>query len=107
MPAQKKLSAAPKPVGSDEDFEFESSEGLIVVPSLAVAPQPPPVVVTEIVDEYEDRRASVKLNLLFLRTACGDEMYAKVRLLRAAELADFTAKWQEHSGISLGEFRAS
>src|SRR5690348_13148024 len=107
MPAAKKLSAAPKPTGSDEDFVFESSEGTITVPSLAVAPQPPPVIVTEIVDEYEDRRASVKLNLLFLRTACGDEMYAKVRLLQASELSEFTEKWQEHSGISLGEFRAS
>jgi hypothetical protein len=106
MPAPKKLSA-PKPVGSDEDFEFESSEGVITVPSLSVAKQPAPIVVTEIVSEFDDQRSNAKLNLLFLRTAAGDEAYAVIRLLPAGELKDFTEKWQEHSGVTLGEFRAS
>jgi len=96
MPAPKKLSA-PKPVGSDEDFEFESSEGTITVPSLSVAKQPAPIVVTEIVSEFEDQRASAKLNLLFLKTAAGNDAYAIIRLLQPDELKDFTEKWHFRS----------
>jgi hypothetical protein len=107
MPASKKAPAPKRGPGSDDDFVFESSAGEITVPSLTVADQPPPIVVTEIVDEFEESRAAAKLNLLFLRTACGDDAYAVVRLLPASELKTFTEKWQDHSGISLGEFRAS
>lgn len=107
MPAPKKLAAAPKPVGSEDDFAFDSSEGAITVPSLAVAKQPAPIVVTEIVSEFDDARASAKLNLLFLRTAAGDDAYQIIRLLPPGELREFTEAWQEHSGVTLGEFRAS
>lgn len=93
--------------GSDEDFTFESSQGAITVPSCAVAPAPPPLVITEILDEYDDVRAQAKINRLLMTTAVGEENYAVIRLFDAAELKRFNDGWREHSGCGLGEYKAS
>lgn len=96
-----------KGVGSDADFTFEASAGPITVPSCSVAPAPPPLLINEIMDEYDEGRAQAKITLLLLKTAVGDENYAVIRQMDASELKRFNEKWREHSGCGLGEFRAS
>lgn len=94
--------------GSDEDFTFESSVGTITVPSCAVAETPPPMLISEIIDEFgENMRAQMKVNILMLKTAVGDEMYGLIRQLHVAELTQFNEQWRAHSGCGLGEYKAS
>lgn len=96
-----------KGVGSDDDFTFESSKGTITVPSCAVAPAPPPLVINELMDEFDDARAQAKITLLLLKTAVGEDMYAIIRQLPAEELKRFNEEWRDHSGCGLGEYKAS
>lgn len=112
QPNAKQLAA--KGPGSDEPFTFTTTQTdgdgnpiTITVPSCSVAPQPPPLVINEIVDEFEDQRAQAKVQRLLLQTAVGDEAYAVIRQFGSQELKTFNDEWQKHSGVGLGEYKAS
>lgn len=101
--APRRSRAVPKviPGGSDGMFEFESSAGVIRVPS----------------------QASVEPTFRILQAAkngdtlgvivwtvenCGDkEAVETIGKLRASELDKFYTAWMKFSGISVGESRAS
>ena len=107
MPSHTPRSSKPKPAaatgpGSDDDFTMDTSVGEITVPSLAVAPQPGPIQLSEAVADGNQALAF----LLMLRAATGDK-YELIKSLPGDEQNDFLEAWAEHSGVRLGESKAS
>lgn len=104
MPAQKpKKTVAATGPGSDEDFEytFESGE-TVTVPSLSRAKKPKPMAMMRAQAEGNQARVMI----LFLEAAAGDAM-SVLEDLEDDELTAFLDAWSEHSGVGLGESRAS
>ena len=108
MPA-KKTPAPKRGPGSDEDFTYESSVGEITVPSLSKAPAPNAWQMMEIESIDNPRVRNARESLLFLTLAVGDdpETVNLVKKLDMVEFGDFLEAWGEHSGVSLGESKAS
>lgn len=97
------MSPKLKPSGSDEPFVYTSTDGdVITVPSMAVAPRPSQ---TKVLRASADKNQAL-VALLLLEAAAGDQMGA-IDELPPAEQETFLLAWREHSGVGLGESRAS
>lgn len=100
--------SAPKPdatgPGSDEDFTFDSSAGEITVRSLATIPKPNQLKLVRLEKDDPTHMAST---FYLLQLALTPEGYESLEELPGDELEKFLAEWQDHSGLTLGEFRAS
>lgn len=108
MPAKKALPAKRGP-GSDDDFTYESSFGEITVPSLSKAKAPNAWQMMEIEAISDPRVRNARESLLFLTLAVGDDpdSIELVKKLDMVEFGEFLQEWGEHSGVSLGESKAS
>ena len=105
MPAKKTSPALPaKSAGSDDDFVFESSIGTITVPSLAVTPKPNQFKLLRL--QKNDKTGVLATDYL-LEIAIGREKMEELEELEGDESAKFMEDWAEHSGVSLGESKAS
>lgn len=103
MPPKSKSPAKLGP-GSDDDFIYESSAGIIKVPSLAKAKTPNAWDMMEL-EAIEDKRVKgARESMLFVRLAAGDdpESLARIKKLDMVEFGEFMEKWADHSGVSLG-----
>lgn len=106
MPAAKSKAVAKRGPGSDEDFVFDSSVGEIVVQSLAKAPKPNAWEMLELEIETNERIRNAKANMMMIKLASGDA-FDLVKQLDVEEMGEFITAWGEHSGVGLGESRAS
>lgn len=108
MPAKKIVASKTGP-GSDEDFTFPSSLGEITVPSLSKAKTPNAWQMMEIEAIENTRVKNARESLLFLTLAIGDDpkTVAIVKQFDMVEMGEFLEAWGKHSGVSLGEFKAS
>lgn len=109
MPAKKALPAAKRGPGSDEDFEYESSVGTIIVPSLSKAKPPNAWQIMEIESIENPRVRNARESMLFVELSVGDnpDALALVKQLDTVEFGEFLEAWGDHSGVTLGESRAS
>jgi len=106
MPAPRKPKVVKESTGpgSDEDFVFPSSVGEITVRSLAVIPKPNQL---KIVRLEKDDPSHMAATFYLLELALSPENYAILEDLPGDELETFLEEWQDHSGLTLGEYRAS
>lgn len=102
MPAPKKTAAKRGP-GSDDDFTWESPAGTITVPSLAVAPR---VSGMKMLRAQADKNPALG-TLLMLEAAAGPKAMKVLEELSDEDLMEFIEAWGDHSGVGLGESRAS
>ena len=110
----KKAVAVPskkKGPGSDEDFVFESSltddDGqtiVFTVPSLAVVPKPNQFKLLRL---QRTDPSGVLATDLMLELAIGRELMEQLEELPGDESDTFMKDWADHSGVSLGESKAS
>lgn len=105
-PKPKPMRAVKHGPGSDEDFVFESSVGAIRVPSLAKAPKPIAWQLLEIEAIDNPRVAQARQMMMMLEIAAGDAIDL-VKQLDVEEMGEFMQGWTDHSGVELGESRAS
>lgn len=104
MPAPKKAPAVKRGPGSDEDFTFETNDGkTIVVPSLAVAPRVKGVAMLR---AQADKNPALG-TLLMLEAAAGPKAMKLIEDLSDEECMEFIEQWGDHSGVGLGESKAS
>ena len=108
---KKPVLAAKKGPGSDEDFVYESTlldeDGkkiTITVPSLAVMPKPNQFKLIRL--QKADQSGILATDYL-LENGIGRELMDLLEELPGDESNEFMEKWTEHSGLSLGESRAS
>lgn len=108
MPPKSKAAAKRGP-GSDDDFTYDSSVGEITVPSLSKAKAPNAWQMMEIESIENPRVRNARESMLFVQLAVGDdpEVQALVKQLDIVEFGEFLEAWGEHSGVQLGEYKAS
>ena len=105
MPPKKNSPAVPaKNAGSDDDFVFESTIGTITVPSLATTPKPNQFKLLRL--QKNDKTGVLATDYL-LEIAIGREKMEELEGLEGDESTKFMEDWAEHSGVSLGESKAS
>jgi hypothetical protein len=104
-------SVPPKGPGSDEPFTYETSltneddtPYVITVPSMAVMPKPNQFKFLRL--QKADRTGVLATDYL-LELGIGRELMDELERLPGDESLDFMTKWSEHSGVALGESRAS
>lgn len=85
--------------GSDESFEYETENGLIVIPSIAKMPSG---VIRRI-----RKLSPVDQVFTVVEETASAEALALIDQLPAPEFNAFCAAWYEFSGVSLGESAAS
>ncbi len=104
MAAPKKSAVAKRGPGSDDDFEYESSVGVIIVPSLAKAKAPNAWQMMEIEAIENARVKNARESMLFVQLAAGDdpESLALIKQLDMVEFGEFMEAWGDHSGVQLG-----
>lgn len=109
MPPKKALPSAKRGPGSDDDFTWDSSVGEITVPSLAKAKAPNAWQMMEIESIENVRVKNARESLLFVQLAAGDDpdSLALIKKLDIVEFGEFLEAWGEHSGVALGEYKAS
>jgi hypothetical protein len=109
MAAPKKAAVAKRGPGSDDDFVYESSVGEITVPSLSKAKAPNAWQIMEIESIENQRVKNARESLLFVQLAAGDDpdSLALIKQLDIVEFGEFLEAWGEHSGVQLGEYKAS
>ena len=110
------LAKKRKGSGSDEPFTYESptlketnDDGeevpwSITVPSMSVMPRPNQYKLLRLQDEDP---TGVRSTRFLFQNGIGKELLQKLEDLPGEEEEDFTRMWQEHSGITLGELKAS
>ena len=114
MPAKPTKTSKPELVtgaGSDEPFVYESSltdaDGtpyVITVPSLATLPKPNQFKLLRL--QKQDRSGILATDYM-LEMGIGRDLMDRLEDLPGDESAEFMTKWAEHSGVALGESRAS
>jgi hypothetical protein len=113
MPAPKKttLATVKKGPGSDDDFVFKSTlldddnnPVVFTVPSLAVIPKPNQFKLLRL--QKQDSSGVLATDLM-LECGIGRDLMEQLEELPGDESNDFMTQWAEHSGVSLGESKAS
>jgi hypothetical protein len=113
MPAPKKVTALPskKGPGSDEPFVFTSSltddednPVVFTVPSLAVIPKPNQFKLLRL---QKSDPSGVLATDLMLEAGIGRDLMDQLEELPGDESDKFMKDWADHSGVSLGESKAS
>lgn len=110
-PKVAKAADKSKGSGSDEPFSFPSSlkdddgeQITITVPSLAVMKRPNQFKLLRL---QKQDHSGVDSTEYLLRHGLGDELMELLEELPGEESDEFMKQWTEHSGVSLGESRAS
>lgn len=113
MPAPKKtaLATVRKGPGSDDDFVFTSSlrddannPVVFTVPSLAVIPKPNQFKLLRL---QKSDPSGVLATDLMLESGIGRDLMDQLEELPGDESNEFMTQWADHSGVSLGESKAS
>lgn len=102
MPAQKKLTAAKRGPGSDDDFVYKTDAGdTITVPSMAN--------LFKTAGELRRMRSKppIEVAMFVIERDCSPEELQVFDALSMDEFNRFSELWGEHSGVDAGESSAS
>ena len=103
MPPKNRKPPAATPAGNDEPFEFESSAGVIKVPSLSSAKPPKGLEMLEMQAISDPVVREARLMIVMLQRTAGPAAMRIIGQLDVDEMEEFMVAWAEHSGSSLGE----
>ena len=100
-PSRARATSKTIPAGSDSEFTFKSSKGVITVPSIAS------VEMTFDILEAVVANNNLAVIVKTVQNCSSPEAIAVVRQLGLAELDKFYTEWSQFAGVSVGESAAS